>query len=109
MFHDDAFGVAEALNETAFGTGLVARGQHYLTFGPAGKQSAVDRLLAQRKLVRPQYFFGKRRDVVSHAELRKTSVLQVSGRGRTVRLENAPFRPDAAPGAVVCVAVREAM
>lgn len=77
MFHDDAFGVSEALNETAYGTGLVARGQHYLTFGPAGKQSAVDRLLAQRKLVRPQYFFAKRRGFVSHEELRKTSVLQV--------------------------------
>ena len=28
LFNDDAFGVGEALNETAFGTGLVVRGQH---------------------------------------------------------------------------------
>lgn len=32
--HDDAFGVSEALNETAFGKGLVARGSHFLIVGP---------------------------------------------------------------------------
>ena len=31
LLHDDAFGVEEALNEEAFGTGLVARGKHYVT------------------------------------------------------------------------------
>lgn len=31
--HDDAFGVGEALNETAFGKGLVIRGSHYVTVG----------------------------------------------------------------------------
>ena len=29
---DDHWGVGEALNEMAFGTGLVARGKHYLLF-----------------------------------------------------------------------------
>lgn len=77
IFHDDAFGVDEALNETAFGVGLVARGQHYFTFGSVDKQFAVERLLAQRKLIRPQYFFTKKQDVVSHAELTKTNLLQV--------------------------------
>lgn len=33
MLHDDAFGVGEALNETAFGKGLIARGIHYLAIG----------------------------------------------------------------------------
>ncbi len=28
LLFDDAFGVGEALNETAFGEGLVARGKH---------------------------------------------------------------------------------
>ena len=28
LLHDDAFGVGEALNETAFGEGLVVRGKH---------------------------------------------------------------------------------
>lgn len=31
--HDDAFGVGEALVEQAYGTGLVARGSHYLLVG----------------------------------------------------------------------------
>ncbi|XP_076655119.1 lysosomal alpha-mannosidase II isoform X1 [Halictus rubicundus] len=33
LLHDDAFGVGEALNEEAFGTGLVVRGSHYLYGG----------------------------------------------------------------------------
>lgn len=78
IFYDDAFGVDEALNETAFGVGLVARGQHYLTFGSADKQVAVERLLAQNKLIRPQYFFTKKQNVVSHEELKRTSLLQVT-------------------------------
>lgn len=77
IFHDDAFGVDEALNETAFGVGLVARGQHYLTFGSIDKQFAVERLLAQRKLIRPQYFFMKKQNIVSYDELKKTTLLQV--------------------------------
>lgn len=77
IFHDDAFGVDEALNETAFGVGLVARGQHYLTIGSVDKQFAVERLLAQRKLIRPQYFFMKKQNIVSYDELKKTTLLQV--------------------------------
>lgn len=34
LLHDDAFGVGEALNEIAFGKGLIARGSSYLVFGP---------------------------------------------------------------------------
>ena len=30
LLDDDAFGVGEPLNETAFGMGLVARGKHFL-------------------------------------------------------------------------------
>ncbi|XP_051165377.1 lysosomal alpha-mannosidase-like [Leptopilina boulardi] len=33
LSNDDGFGVGEALNETAFGTGLVVRGEHSLLFG----------------------------------------------------------------------------
>lgn len=33
MLHDDAFGVAEALNETAYGQGVIARGSSYFVFG----------------------------------------------------------------------------
>lgn len=33
LLHDDAFGVGEALNETAYGVGLVARGKHWVITG----------------------------------------------------------------------------
>lgn len=33
LLHDDAFGVGEALNEMAYGKGLIARGSHYLVVG----------------------------------------------------------------------------
>lgn len=78
IFLDDAFGVDEALNEVAFGVGLVARGQHYLTFGSVDKQFAVERLLAQRKLIRPQYFYTKMQSVTSYDDLKKTNLLQVN-------------------------------
>lgn len=47
--HDDAFGVGEALNETAYGHGLVVRGQHYLTFG--SKTKAIPAIQAQERYV----------------------------------------------------------
>ncbi|CAL1684554.1 unnamed protein product [Lasius platythorax] len=46
LLKDDAFGVNEALNETAFGEGLVARGTHYL-FG--GKVKNVDKFVLKEK------------------------------------------------------------
>ena len=30
LLHDDAFGVGEALNEMAYGQGLIVRGKHYI-------------------------------------------------------------------------------
>ena len=43
---DDGYGVGEALQEEAYGVGLVARGQHFLTTG--AKTEA--RLLQQEKV-----------------------------------------------------------
>lgn len=34
LLHDDGFGVNEALNEMAYGNGLIARGSIYFVFGP---------------------------------------------------------------------------
>lgn len=56
--------------------GLVARGQHYFTFGSADKQYSIERLLAQRKLIRPQYFFTKQSGV-TYEDLKKKTLLQV--------------------------------
>ena len=60
LFNDDAFGVGEALNETAFGTGLVVRGKHVLfpcddTWDTCEYQS---RLHAERMLMKPVMMFG---------------------------------------------------
>lgn len=77
IFYDDNMGVDEALDETAFGSGLVARGQHYLTYGVHDKQYAVEKLLAQRKLIRSQYFFTIMQNVMSYDELLKINLLEV--------------------------------
>ncbi|XP_063226460.1 lysosomal alpha-mannosidase-like isoform X2 [Bacillus rossius redtenbacheri] len=62
LLHDDAFGVGEALNETAFGKGLVARGTHYVIGGAVSGGSpsltALERELAQRKLLEPWIFIS---------------------------------------------------
>ncbi|KAJ8675630.1 hypothetical protein QAD02_011416 [Eretmocerus hayati] len=46
LLSDDAFGVGEALNESAYGEGLVARGQHYLI---GGSLTNLDELILQEK------------------------------------------------------------
>ncbi|XP_050297666.1 lysosomal alpha-mannosidase-like [Anthonomus grandis grandis] len=60
MLKDDNKGVDEPLNETEFGQGIVARGQHYLVLGPSsdilsdGKTvRAQERILAQTMLQQP--------------------------------------------------------
>nr|CAD7203986.1 unnamed protein product [Timema douglasi] len=68
LLHDDAFGVEEALNETAFGKGLVARGKHYVIGGPippvgsSPSLAALERDLAQRKLLSPWTFLSPAND-----------------------------------------------
>lgn len=61
LLHDDAFGVGEALNETAYGKGLVARGKHFLIFGSKTDQHPTlegrERMLQNRVLVPNWLFF----------------------------------------------------
>ena len=61
LLRDDSFGVAEALNEMAFKTGLIARGKHYVMFGSTNGDSpslaAQERDVAQRKILSPWIFF----------------------------------------------------
>jgi len=49
LLYDDAFGVGEPLNETAYGEGLVVRGKHWLIFAGAdtGVPVSIHRPLAQ--------------------------------------------------------------
>lgn len=60
MLHDDAFGVGEALNELAFGKGLIARGKHFLVFGEKSTEHPTvesrERLL-QNQILLPNWLF----------------------------------------------------
>jgi len=54
LLDDDAFGVAQPLNETEFGKGLVARGTHYLLFDPSPEDQILrTRLLAKSIFASP--------------------------------------------------------
>lgn len=60
---DDSRGVGENLNEEEFGQGLVARGSHFVTLGSitggndGRTMAAVERDIAQRKLLQPWVFY----------------------------------------------------
>ncbi|KAJ9591913.1 hypothetical protein L9F63_001515, partial [Diploptera punctata] len=61
LLYDDAFGVAEPLNEMAFGKGLIAKGTHYVMAGNTNSDSpnlaAQEREFAIRKILSPWLFF----------------------------------------------------
>ncbi|XP_017840564.2 LOW QUALITY PROTEIN: lysosomal alpha-mannosidase [Drosophila busckii] len=60
LLNDDAFGVGEALNETQFGTGLIARGKVYLMLNTPTPQSSASERLAQQEIHLPFWpFFSK--------------------------------------------------
>ncbi|GIY50003.1 lysosomal alpha-mannosidase, partial [Caerostris extrusa] len=58
LLHDDAFGVGEALNESAFGQGLVVAGSHFLSFGNITSAASKHRPLAQQLYMQPQMSFA---------------------------------------------------
>ncbi|XP_076763477.1 lysosomal alpha-mannosidase II isoform X2 [Xylocopa sonorina] len=56
LLKDDAFGVGEALNESAFGEGLVVRGSHYVVGGSMKNADEIalrEKNLALQMLLRP--------------------------------------------------------
>jgi len=58
ILNDDGFGVGEPLNETAFGTGLVIRGQHYLIFDSPSSSALYHRPAAQNLYLRPLHTYA---------------------------------------------------
>ncbi|XP_033167145.1 lysosomal alpha-mannosidase isoform X2 [Drosophila mauritiana] len=67
LLKDDAFGVGEALNETEFGDGLIARGKHHLFFGKSTDREGVslkgiERLTQLEKLLPTWKFFSNMED-----------------------------------------------
>ncbi|XP_026271901.1 lysosomal alpha-mannosidase isoform X2 [Frankliniella occidentalis] len=85
LLHDDAFGVGEALNEEAFGKGLVARGTHYVLGGADGEAvgrrslAGQERMLAFKKLVQPWTFFTTVDKDMSFDKWQKTYNMEFSG------------------------------
>ncbi|XP_067620208.1 lysosomal alpha-mannosidase [Eurosta solidaginis] len=75
LLHDDAFGVGEALNETAYGEGLVARGKHYLIVGSSSKQTsrttqAIERF-TQLHFLLPLWSFFSDAENISYPDWRE--------------------------------------
>ena len=59
MLDDDAFGVGEPLNETAFGMGLVARGKHWILFNSEPEVATAEhRLRAMEMFYQPLIIFN---------------------------------------------------
>lgn len=59
LLKDDAFGVGEALDEIAFGEGLVVRGSHYIIGGSIqnlDELAVKEKTLARQLLLRPWTF-----------------------------------------------------
>ena len=57
LLFDDAFGVNEALNEQAYGQGLVARGTHFLILSDSDNSAKMTRSLGQELYKHPQMSF----------------------------------------------------
>lgn len=57
LLHDDAFGVGEALNETEYGSGVSAKGKHYLLVGPNTQQSKINERRLQLEILLPHWKF----------------------------------------------------
>ncbi|RUS70932.1 hypothetical protein EGW08_021308 [Elysia chlorotica] len=58
LLYDDCKGVGEALNETAYGRGLIVRGKHYLLLNKISQAARQYRPLAQEVFLRPQITFS---------------------------------------------------
>ncbi|GJQ83732.1 hypothetical protein Trydic_g20608 [Trypoxylus dichotomus] len=64
LLDDDGFGVNEPLNEMQFGVGLIARGKHYVTFGPniakeGWTSAAIQKDIAKQLQLAPWIFLTK--------------------------------------------------
>jgi lysosomal alpha-mannosidase len=58
ILNDDSLGVGEALNESAFGEGLVVRGRHFLIAEPPASSALLHRVGSQRLFMNPLATFA---------------------------------------------------
>lgn len=64
LLRDDAFGVDEALNETAFGKALVAKGSHYLYLLPISKENSIkEKTRTLEHHLQPQVYVSNARNL----------------------------------------------
>ncbi|XP_033224967.1 lysosomal alpha-mannosidase-like [Belonocnema kinseyi] len=84
LLKDDAFGVDEALNETAYGTGLVARGEHSLIIGSESNSFVLrEKNEAVRLALRPWIFITPLENT-SYDDWKKNYKMQSSGLTKTL-------------------------
>lgn len=82
LLNDDAFGVKEALNEQAFGTGLVARGVHHLIGGSLRNPDASalqEKSVALQLALRPWILFTPLNNYDTLANWKDNYVMQTEG------------------------------
>ncbi|XP_017467118.1 PREDICTED: lysosomal alpha-mannosidase isoform X1 [Rhagoletis zephyria] len=109
LLRDDAFGVGEALNETAYGEGVVARGKVYLILSNAeGTPSRYERL-EQLQIHLPFWKFFSNATKATNKKVRQISSFNLpqtvhlltlepfNANERLVRLENFMDKYDANP------------
>ncbi len=58
LLYDDRLGVGEALNESAYGQGLVVRGKHFLIAEPPASSAVYHRVGSQRLYMHPLPVFA---------------------------------------------------
>merc|ERR1712192_142886 len=100
LFNDDAFGVGEPLNETAFGRGLVVRGVHRLLLCTEDCEAA-SRTVAEDQLMKPVVFFGDSctnppksdKSILLPTGVKLITLERWTGNSTLVRLENLHDEP----------------
>ncbi|CAD7086199.1 unnamed protein product [Hermetia illucens] len=79
LLHDDGFGVGEALNVEQFGRGAVARGKHFLIFGPSNSDIRMQERQLQLQTTLPLWvFFSGLEDSVTFEDWKDAFVQEKS-------------------------------
>lgn len=89
LLRDDAFGVGEALNETAFGKGLVARGKVYLILAKVKDTPSRYERIEQQQILLPFWKFFSSASRASNVKVPKVSAFNVGQNIHLLTLE--PF------------------
>lgn len=83
LLHDDAFGVEESLNETAYGQGLIARGIHYLIMGSSQLDQSpttqsLERFTQLERTLQPWRFFSETKFSYKDWRQQFTNIVSIS-------------------------------